>query len=406
MSSSSQQNKLETPKNTIIIVISILVITLLVIFVIIPALNQKDTTTPSPTTNITTTRSMTMVQPTTAQPTTMAPFLPLSNNLIRDTNGVTIKYNLTTAPTNKFIRANPRNKSNPEIFYIATNNDKENIKLYASKNPDGIQKFTFAGQAIPFNNIITTLVTDMSTYLNSISFNDSISDWDVSNVTTMYGMFNYTASFNQPLNNWNTSNVTNMSHMFVGTPFNQDISNWNVSKVTDFNNFSTYGSLTDNNKPRFIAKTFAEPNRSGQTVSADKKSVFYNGYEYSTLSTLNGNNILVDADIGIDGSKIRGQYPISYYIPNGWEIAPNNSDSLEIIKTRRFNTGAMVLSDGSSYYTLNRYGASNPGDRWGQYENLVYNGVRLYGMNEYNPNVHKPITTGSGAQEILVRKKI
>ena len=31
-----------------------------------------------------------------------------------------------------------------------------------------------------------------------------------------------------------------------------------------------------NNKPRFIAKVFTEPNRSEQTVSADKKSVFYN----------------------------------------------------------------------------------------------------------------------------------
>ena len=66
----------------------------------------------------------------------------------------------------------------------------------------------------------------------------------------------------------------------------------------------------------------------------------------------------------------------------------------------------MVLSDGSSYYTLNRYGGANPGDRWGQYDNLVYNGARLNNMNEYNPNVHKPITTGSGAQEILIRKKI
>ena len=398
MSDPSEPKNLVTPKNTIIaitIVIAILLITLLVIFVIIPALKPKDTTTSPPTTNTTTSRPM-----------TMAPSLPLSNNIIRDTNGVTIKYNLTIAPTNKFIRANPRNKSNPEIFYIATNNDKENIKLYAAKNPDGIQKFTFEGQAIPFNNIITTLVTDMSTYLNGISFNDSISDWDVSNVTSIDAMFNYTSSFNQPLNNWNTSNVTNMSHTFVATPFNQDISNWNVSKVTDFTNFSIYGSLTDNNKPRFIAKVFAEPNKSGQTVSADKKSVFYNGYEYSTLSTLNGNDILVDADIGIDGSKIRGQYPTSYNIPNGWEIAPNNSDSLEIIKTRRFNTGAMVLSDGSSYNTLNRYGGANPGDRLGQYENLVYNGVRLYNMNEYNPNVHKPITTGSGAQEILIRKKI
>ena len=33
-----------------------------------------------------------------------------------------------------------------------------------------------------------------------------ISNWDVSNVTNMRGMFWLYGSFNQPLNNWNVSN--------------------------------------------------------------------------------------------------------------------------------------------------------------------------------------------------------
>ena len=41
-----------------------------------------------------------------------------------------------------------------------------------------------------------------------------ISNWDVSNVTDMEGMFGCANSFNQPLNNWNVSNVTNMEQMF------------------------------------------------------------------------------------------------------------------------------------------------------------------------------------------------
>ena len=49
-----------------------------------------------------------------------------------------------------------------------------------------------------------------------------ISEWDVSNVINMSGMFWGAKSFNQPLNDWNVSNVTRMSCMFYGTKsFNQ-----------------------------------------------------------------------------------------------------------------------------------------------------------------------------------------
>ena len=37
-----------------------------------------------------------------------------------------------------------------------------------------------------------------------------INNWDVSNVTDMYRMFEEATSFNQPLNKWNVSKVTNM----------------------------------------------------------------------------------------------------------------------------------------------------------------------------------------------------
>ena len=45
------------------------------------------------------------------------------------------------------------------------------------------------------------------------SFNQPLNNWDVSNVTNMFGMlamFRRATSFNQPLNNWNVSNVGNM----------------------------------------------------------------------------------------------------------------------------------------------------------------------------------------------------
>ena len=61
-----------------------------------------------------------------------------------------------------------------------------------------------------------------------------ISNWDVSNVTNMGGMFLNAESFNQPLNNWNVSKVDDMRGMFHrARSFNQPLNNWNVSNVED-----------------------------------------------------------------------------------------------------------------------------------------------------------------------------
>ena len=50
------------------------------------------------------------------------------------------------------------------------------------------------------------------------NFNQDLSAWDVSNVTTMSGMFNE-SSFNQDLSAWDVSNVTTMSYMFSNSSF-------------------------------------------------------------------------------------------------------------------------------------------------------------------------------------------
>ena len=78
---------------------------------------------------------------------------------------------------------------------------------------------------------------DVSNVINMIgmfaetSFNWDISIWNVSNVTDMREMF-YESKFNKNISKWNVSNVTDMSYMFKDSKFNRDISNWNVSNVT------------------------------------------------------------------------------------------------------------------------------------------------------------------------------
>lgn len=63
-----------------------------------------------------------------------------------------------------------------------------------------------------------------------------ISNWDVSNVENMSGLFSYSGHLNNiDLSLWNVSKVTNMSKMFHVTGYltTLDISNWNVSEVTN-----------------------------------------------------------------------------------------------------------------------------------------------------------------------------
>jgi surface protein len=64
------------------------------------------------------------------------------------------------------------------------------------------------------------------------SFNEDISQWDVSHVTSMKYMFASASSFNQPLNGWNIQNVRDMRSMFYAAmSFNQPLESWDLSNI-------------------------------------------------------------------------------------------------------------------------------------------------------------------------------
>jgi len=81
-------------------------------------------------------------------------------------------------------------------------------------------------------------VTNMAKmFWDAESFNQDLSNWDVSNVITMWSLFFDATSFNQDIGNWDVSSVTEMNGMFKSADnFNQDISSWDVSNVTKMNN--------------------------------------------------------------------------------------------------------------------------------------------------------------------------
>ncbi|GIS52563.1 MAG: hypothetical protein Ct9H90mP28_2790 [Paracoccaceae bacterium] len=74
-------------------------------------------------------------------------------------------------------------------------------------------------------------VTDMTGLFEGSTFNGDISNWVVSNVTNMKDMFEG-STFNGDISNWDVAKVSNMQDMFKGSTFNGDISNWDVSQVT------------------------------------------------------------------------------------------------------------------------------------------------------------------------------
>ncbi|MCY4162546.1 MAG: BspA family leucine-rich repeat surface protein [Flavobacteriaceae bacterium] len=89
---------------------------------------------------------------------------------------------------------------------------------------------------VNLSKVVTTFVTDMSGmfFYDDTSFNQDLSQWDTSQVTTMRGMFWDATNFNQDISQWDTSQVISMLGMFGNaTSFNQDLSQWDTSQVTD-----------------------------------------------------------------------------------------------------------------------------------------------------------------------------
>lgn len=88
----------------------------------------------------------------------------------------------------------------------------------------------------PFNQDIgswdVSNVEDMGRMFYRAPFNQSISNWDTSNVTDMRYMFRYTP-FDQGIGSWDVSSVDTMMGMFGDAEsFNQDLSEWCVSNFS------------------------------------------------------------------------------------------------------------------------------------------------------------------------------
>jgi surface protein len=131
-------------------------------------------------------------------------------------------------------------------FGIINGEPRDELKLL-EVNQWGNQQWQILGGAFDGCENLDVTATDIPDLSNvwdvsfmfrgcdSLIFNSSINDWDVSNVTFMASMFNDAPNFNQNISNWNVASVTNMSGMFVFSGFNQDIGMWETGSVESMN---------------------------------------------------------------------------------------------------------------------------------------------------------------------------
>ena len=132
------------------------------------------------------------------------------------------------------------NMENP-FFYISFN---DNISGWDVSNVTTMEFMFGWGDLVAFNQDLSFWDVSSVRYMNEMfdsasSFNSNISTWDVGNVIGMRDMFYGASSFNQDISNWDTSNVFDMGYMFsFAVSFNQDLSSWSVDNVNNCDSFS------------------------------------------------------------------------------------------------------------------------------------------------------------------------
>jgi hypothetical protein len=196
-------------------------------------------------------------------------------------NGLTIQYTPPVGYTPPsfpfFIQANPREQvTGPEWFVVVDNNAHTYINLYARDQQIGKNYFTSVNSGlVPFNNIVTTLMTGMDNLL-SYSGNPDVTSFDTSRVINFTRMFIGT-SFNRNINHWNVSSGEDFEEMFIGTSFNQPLNKWNVGKAKDLKGMFLYNYTFNQNLSAWRFDNF------NSMRFLPLHDFYYNGFQNNSL---------------------------------------------------------------------------------------------------------------------------
>ena len=322
-----------------------------------------------------------------------ASFEVTASPLMLDSNGVTIKYTRSSIPSVPFfIQASPRG-TGMEWFAVVNNTSNSMITNYANNvlSGPGRTYFTYLGNVVPFNNIVTTLLTDASSLFNGASaFNQLITSWDTANVTTTYQMFQGAAAFNQPLNSWNTAKFNVMSNMFESaTSFNQPLNSWNTSNVT--NMFQIFGNATKFNQPLnswntanvlymhnmfYNAAAFIQPLNSWNTANVINMNNMFQGatlfnqyigaWNVAKVSPNPPTNFSTGSALSAANTPVLFISLASYRFDGNGNDSTINNNHLTNVNTVTFNTtnykrgSAAASFNGSNYFQITNDGRFSP----------------------------------------------
>lgn len=163
-------------------------------------------------------------------------------------------------------------------------------------NMDGLFR-----EAASFNSDISSWnvsnVTNMGAmFEDASSFNGDLSEWDVSSVDNMRWMFENASSFNGVISSWDVSSVLEMQHMFFGTSsFNGNISSWDVSSVTNMKDMFTSAASFDGDISSWdvssvtdMSYMFRSSGFNGDISSWDVSSVTSMLFMFQDASSFNG----------------------------------------------------------------------------------------------------------------------
>ena len=95
---------------------------------------------------------------------------------------------------------------------------------------------------------LPTLIDMSATFWNCTALTNvsRISEWDVSNVRSMFQCFRGCSNFNDDVTGWDVSNLRSSFRLFMSTPFNRNLGNWNMSNNQFFNSMFNGASSFNN----------------------------------------------------------------------------------------------------------------------------------------------------------------
>ena len=230
--------------------------------------------------------------------------------------------------------------------------DTSNVTLFNSC----FQSCTNFNQDL-YNWDVSNGINFTNMFYQNRNFNKNINGWDFSSATTMSNFLSGATIFNQPVNNWilGGANKIVSTLFYQAYAFNQDISSWDVSKVTSFyyafaetqinNDLSSWvlTNITTLERTLFANTSFNQ-DIGNMTLGAGLTNMKYFYFQNTTLSDINWTNTIVgwanqvynnSAPYNVDASNIATQTSLQF--DNSANGGDNFADAGE---ARDYLTGA------------------------------------------------------------------